>query len=164
MYRSAVCMTPMGVNRQTGGNRGRLVPVSWTSDDVAQADALRRIRGATTLTEETVGDRRFLSGTSPTSRPAGAERSRAWFRLRETVSTCAMRPASRSSAPAPAPLITSRFGPLIFRTSPQPMIGPIASGADASQCMTANISISIYVREPGGTLLDMVRMVPACDR
>ena len=127
----------------------------WTSDGIADADAIRRIRGATILTEKPLETGSFLGQHFSYK---ATEQSGTITRMVSSSGDCIdVRDATGFWSSAPG---TGTIDHIAFRAADIPEIAAtydrlIASGADATAMHDRKYFHSIYVREPGGTLLEM---------
>ncbi|PSH59137.1 VOC family protein [Phyllobacterium sophorae] len=128
---------------------------AWSSDGIPASDAVRRIRGATVLTEKPQETRAFLE--SYFSYTAG-DQSETVTRMVSASGDCVdVRDATGfwSSAPGTGTIdhIAFRAGDISEVTATYDHL--ISNGADATAMHDRKYFHSIYVREPGGTLFEM---------
>ncbi|MHC1547810.1 VOC family protein [Phyllobacterium sp. K27] len=128
---------------------------AWQGDGIPAADAIRRIRGATILTEKPAETAAFLSKHFSYE---STDQSETITRMASASGDCIdVRDATGFWSSAPG---TGTVDHIAFRAADIPEVNAtygrlIAEGADATAMHDRKYFHSIYVREPGGTLLEM---------
>jgi phospholipase/carboxylesterase len=127
----------------------------WASDGIPAADAVRRIRGATVLTEKPQETCSFLEEYFSYRL---SDHSETITRMVSASRDCVdVRDATGFWGSAPG---TGTIDHIAFRAADIPDVTAtydrlIANGADATAMHDRKYFHSIYVREPGGTLFEM---------
>lgn len=127
----------------------------WESDGISQTDAIMRLRGATILTEKPNETAAFLSRHFSYE---SAGQSDTITRMVSSSADCIdVRDATGFWSSAPG---TGTVDHIAFRAADIAEVNAtyeqmIAEGADATALHDREYFHSIYVREPGGTLLEM---------
>jgi phospholipase/carboxylesterase len=127
----------------------------WAGREVPEADAIRRIRGGTILTEKPQETRAFLEDYFSYTASADTEMI---TRMVSASGDCIdVRDATGFWSSAPG---TGTIDHIAFRATDIPDVTAtydrlIANGADATAMHDRKYFHSIYVREPGGTLFEM---------
>ena len=127
----------------------------WVGNEISASDAIRRVRGATILTENPQDTRAFLADYFSF---IADDQSETITRMVSTSGDCIdVRDATGFWSSAPG---TGTIDHIAFRAADIPEITTtynrlIASGAAATALHDRKYFLSIYVREPGGTLLEM---------
>lgn len=127
----------------------------WVGSEISASDAIRRVRGATILTEKPQETCKFLADYFSYTVDENAETV---TRMVSTSGDCIdVRDATGFWSSAPG---TGTIDHIAFRAADIPEITTtydrlIASGAAATALHDRKYFLSIYVREPGGTLLEM---------
>jgi phospholipase/carboxylesterase len=127
----------------------------WASDGISAADAICRVRGATILTETPQETRAFLKDYFSY---AASDHTETITRMVSTSGDHVdVRDATGFWSSAPG---TGTIDHIAFRATDIPQVTAtygrlLAHGADATAMHDRKYFYSIYVREPGGTLLEM---------
>jgi phospholipase/carboxylesterase len=127
----------------------------WAGNGIPAADAIRRLRGATILTEQPAQTADFLGRYFALEQSGQSETI---TRMTSSTGDCIdVRDATGFWSSAPG---TGTVDHIAFRASDIPEVNAvytrmIADGADATAMHDRKYFHSIYVREPGGTLLEM---------
>ncbi|UGY09723.1 VOC family protein [Phyllobacterium pellucidum] len=133
---------------------------AWAMDGIPAPDAIRRIRGTTILTEQPQATRAFLEDYFGY---AAMGESETITRMVADSGDCVdVRDASGFWSSAPG---TGTIDHIAFRSLGIPEVTAIfdrlaASGADATAMHDRKYFSSIYVREPGGSLLELATDCP----
>ena len=132
----------------------------WSSEDIAAADAIRRIRGATILTEMPQQTRAFLEGHFGYA--AGAESESITRMVADSGDCIDVRDASGFWSAAPG---TGTIDHIAFRAADIPAVTTVydrlvTEAANPTAMHDRKYFHSIYVREPGGTLFELATDTP----
>lgn len=146
---------PDGVIVKLVGSESVSAGEHWTADGIPTADAIRRVRGATILTEKPEETLTFLKDYFAY---AESDRTETITRMVSASSDCIdVRDATGFWSSAPG---TGTIDHIAFRAADIPEVSAtydrlIAHGAEATAMHDRKYFHSIYVREPGGTLFEM---------
>lgn len=146
---------PDGVIVKLAGVRGFATPATWPDSTISQDHAIRRIRGATILSEVPELTESFLE------RHFGYRPEKTTEFIRRLVSRSGdiidIRDAKGFWASAPG---TGTIDHIAFRAADAAEVGRVHDELASSNSTITNVHdrkyfYSLYVREPGGTLLEL---------
>ncbi len=146
---------PDGVIVKLVGSESVSAGEHWAADGVPAADAIRRVRGATILTENPQETQAFLKDYFSY---ATSDQTETITRMVSASGDCIdVRDATGFWSSAPG---TGTIDHIAFRAADLPEVSAtydrlIAHGAEATAMHDRKYFHSIYVREPGGTLFEM---------
>lgn len=146
---------PDGVIIKLVGTDALAATAPWASEEIRAADAIRRIRGATVLTETPDDTRKFLESYFGF---AVKDQSETITRMLSDSGDCIdVRDASGFWSSAPG---TGTVDHIAFRAAGDSEVNSVyerldAAGANPTAMHDRKYFHSIYVREPGGTLFEL---------
>ncbi|MBZ9656417.1 VOC family protein [Phyllobacterium lublinensis] len=146
---------PDGVIVKLVGSERVTAEALWTAEGIPESDAIRRIRGATILTEKPLETQAFLQDHFSYT---PGDTTETITRMFSASGDCIdVRDATGFWSSAPG---TGTVDHIAFRTPGLPDLSAtydrlITHGMDATAVHDRKYFHSIYVREPGGTLIEM---------